>query len=63
MEFLANFTYYNQISVAHKDILVAKFNGPQYFRTFNDATFVQTELVDVKKPVPQQLNAGFAQKL
>jgi hypothetical protein len=40
MEFQANFTYFDQISVVHKDVMMAKFNGPQYFRTPDDATFV-----------------------
>jgi hypothetical protein len=52
MEFLANFTHFDQISVVRKDILMAQFNGPQYFRTAEDATFVQTKIVEVSKPVP-----------
>ena len=47
MEFQANFTHFDQISIKSKDILQAQFNGPQYFRTKDDATFVQTKIVEV----------------
>ena len=52
MEFLANFTYFEKISIGERDTMMAQFNGPQYFRTPDDATFTESVIVDVKKQVP-----------
>ena len=40
MEFQANLTDFDKISVVRKDVMMAKFNGSQYLRTPYDATFV-----------------------
>jgi hypothetical protein len=46
-----------------KDIMMAQFNGPQYFRTPEDASFVDTVIIEVTKPVPQQIEKELADKL
>jgi hypothetical protein len=32
--------------------MMAKFNGPQYFKTPDDTAFTESEIVEVNKKVP-----------